>query len=299
MSEDARRIVIRRPRKSDHGFHGGSWKIALADFMTAMMALFLVLWLLATATPQQLSSVAEYFRTPLSVALASGDRQSASNNVIPGGGTDPTHSEGEQQRTETRMHSRMSDIQRRFTDLQRRIERAVMADPALRDLRDQMRFETTPLGLRIQLLDSERRPMFELGSDRVAPYMRDLLHTLAPLLNEVPGSLSITGHTDSLPYRAGEAGYSNWELSADRANASRRELVAAGFEAGKLSRVTGLGDRSPVPGSEPGDAINRRITLVVMSEEAARALQQQLDAVQHGPGLLPTQQGILESHGYQ
>ncbi|WP_197911847.1 flagellar motor protein MotB [Kineobactrum salinum] len=144
MSENARPIVIRRRRKVIVHGHGGSWKIALADFMTALMALFLVLWILSSASPQELKSVAEYFRTPLSVALAGGDRSMSSTSVIPGGGADPTHVDGERQRTEMRMSTRATDIQRQFIDLQRRIETAIQADPELRDLRGQMRFDMTP-----------------------------------------------------------------------------------------------------------------------------------------------------------
>ncbi|MBN7795813.1 flagellar motor protein MotB [Parahaliea mediterranea] len=278
MSKGERPIIIRRPRKVTVAHHGGSWKIAYADFMTAMMALFLVLWILSSATPQQLRSVAEYFRTPLSVALAGGDKQMSSTSAIPGGGPDPTHIDGEKERIEMRLESRATDVQRQFVALQKRIESVVTADPQLRELSNQIRFDMTPYGLRIQLVDTEQRPMFETGSDQVAPYMRDLLRALAPLLNEMPNRLSISGHTDSVPYAAGVSGYSNWELSADRANASRRELVMGGFDNGKLLRVTGMGDQLPAPGSDPGDPVNRRITLVVLNREAAQLIRDRVGA---------------------
>lgn len=294
MSERERPIVIRRRRKVIVHGHGGSWKIALADFMTALMALFLVLWILSSATPQELNSVAEYFRTPLSVALAGGDRNMSSTSVIPGGGADPTHVDGERQRTEMRMASRATDTQRQFIDLQRRIEAAIQADPKLRDLRAQMRFDMTPYGLRIQLVDTDERPMFRTGSDQVAVHMRDLLRLLAPLLNEMPNRLSISGHTDSVPYVGGFTGYSNWELSADRANASRRELVAGGFGDEKLLRVTGMGDRVPAPGSDPGDAVNRRITLVVLNDEAAALIRDRLDPLLGSSGFGAAAETIRE-----
>lgn len=280
MNQEGRPIVIRRRRKVMVKHHGGSWKIAYADFMTALMALFLVLWILSSATPQQLRSVAEYFRTPLSVALTGGDKQMSSASAIPGGGPDPTHTDGERERVEMRLESRSTDVQRHFVDLQRRIESVVSADPELREMLNQMRFDMTPYGLRIQLVDTERRPMFETGSDRVAPYMRDLLRVLGPILNEMPNRLSISGHTDSMPYASGVGGYSNWELSADRANASRRELVAGGFDNGKLLRVTGMGDQLPAPDSDPGDPVNRRITLEVLNPEAARLIRDRI-----GPAL--------------
>ncbi|QJQ96563.1 MULTISPECIES: flagellar motor protein MotB [Halomonadaceae] len=274
MSDDRRPIIIKR-KKVVHGHHGGSWKIALADFMTALMALFLVLWILSTASEEQLESVAEYFRTPLAVAIAGGDRPTASDSAIPGGGPDPVYMEGERMRIDMRTQTRSSDEQRNFRDLQRRMEALIEADPMLRDLRRQIRFDMTPEGLRIQLVDTEQRPMFEIGSEQVASYMRVLLRTIAPLLNEMPNPLSISGHTDSLPYAGGYRGYSNWELSTDRANASRRELVAGGLDPEKLLRVAGLGDRVPMADSDPRDAHNRRISLVVLDRRAAESIQSQ------------------------
>lgn len=273
MSDQHRPIVIRRRRRTRTVHHGGAWKIALADFMTALMALFLVLWIISTASPAELQGLAEYFRTPLKVALANGDRNSSSTSAIPGGGADPAYSDGERARIDLRRQTLPAEERQRFINLRRRIEQAIQADPKLRELRDQMRFEMTPEGLRIQLVDTDQRPMFRLGSDRVAPYMRHLLRTMAPLLNDMPNPLSISGHTDSLRYSGGDGGYSNWELSSDRANASRRELVAGGLDGEKLLRVTGMGDRVPVPGSDPGDAVNRRITLVVLSRQAVERLR--------------------------
>ncbi|MBF58982.1 flagellar motor protein MotB [Halomonas sp. FeN2] len=269
---DKRPIVIRR-KKVVHAHHGGAWKIALADFMTALMAFFLVLWLLSVSSEETRRGVAEYFSTPLLTAITGGDR-SGSTSAIPGGGPDPTHSEGERARIDSLQRTRPSMQERNFfRDLQERIERAIERDPELRQLRNQMRFDLTREGLRIQLLDTDQRPMFELGSDQVAPYMRSLLRTIAPLLNELPNELSISGHTDSVPYAGGYRGYSNWELSNDRANASRRELIAGGFDPGQLLRVSGFADRVLLPETEPTDPINRRIELVVLFPEIADAIR--------------------------
>ena len=273
MSNDRRPIIIRR-KKVVHQHHGGSWKIALADFMTALMALFLVMWILSQSTPTQREAVGEYFRTPLVTAITGGDGQAQSENVIPGGGPDPTHAEGERARIDLRQQTRPSDAQRRaFRDLQQRIETAINADPDLRQLRQQLRFEMTPEGLRIQLLDTDKRPMFDLGSNQIAPYMRDLLQTIAPLLNELENDLSISGHTDNLAYLTGYRGYSNWELSSDRANASRRELVAGGLDPNKLLRVSGFADRVPMPETDASDPINRRIELLVLFDEVAQRIR--------------------------
>ncbi|TGD73166.1 flagellar motor protein MotB [Mangrovimicrobium sediminis] len=273
MNAHARPIIIRR-KKVVHAHHGGSWKIALADFMTALMALFLVMWILTAASKQQREAVAEYFRTPLVVALAGGDKSTASTSAIPGGGDDPTHAEGEVRRIDRREYSRPSDAQRRFFEaLQLRIEAAIMADPELRDLRGQMRFDMTLEGLRIQVLDTEQRPMFSLGSDRVEPYMRELLRTMAPLINELPNEMSISGHTDNLPYAGGIGGYSNWELSSARANASRRELVAGGLSPEKLLRVAGMADNVPMPEMPRESPMNRRIELLMLYPETANSIR--------------------------
>ncbi|MGM0833661.1 flagellar motor protein MotB [Halomonas qinghailakensis] len=269
---DKRPIIIRR-KKVVHAHHGGAWKIALADFMTALMALFLVMWILSVSDDETRRGVAEYFSTPLITAMTSGDR-SGSTQVIPGGGPDPTHSDGERARVDVLQYSRPSAQERRFfNDVQARIERAIELDPELRQLRNQMRFDLTREGLRIQLLDTEQRPMFELGSDQVAPYMRNLLRTMAPLLNELPNDLSISGHTDSVPYAGGYRGYSNWELSNDRANASRRELVTGGLDPDQLLRVSGFADRAKLPDTSPTDPINRRIELVVLLPEIAETIR--------------------------
>lgn len=271
--ERARRPIVIRRKKVVHGHHGGSWKIALADFMTALMALFLVMWILSSSSREERQGVAEYFRTPLTTAISTGERQSTSSNVIPGGGPDPTSTEGERARIDLNTETRPSETRERFMNLKQRIETAVAADPVLRTLRNQLRFEMTPEGLRILLVDTEQRPMFELGSDQVASYMRRLLRTLAPLLNEMPNQLSISGHTDSLPYSGGQRGYSNWELSSDRANASRRELVAGGLNADKMLRVAGMSDRVAMADTEAGDAANRRIELIVLNQRVVARIR--------------------------
>lgn len=274
MAEEHRPIIIRR-KKVVKKHHGGSWKIALADFMTALMALFLVMWIISMAGDDARESIAEYFRTPLVVALASGDRSSASTSAIQGGGPDPIFTQGERARIDYRRESRPSDVRRHFQNIQRQIERAIEQDPELRALQSQLRYDMTREGLRIQLLDSEQRPMFQLGSANIAPYMSHLLRTVAPLLNQVPNELTISGHTDSIPYSGGEAGYSNWELSADRANASRRELIAGGFEPGKLLSVSGVADRVPLDDADPRDPMNRRITLILHTPVSAEFIRRQ------------------------
>lgn len=270
---DKPRVVIRRRGGGHEGDYHGAWKIALADFMTTMMALFLVLWVIATATPEQRRGLSEYFSTPLAEAIAGGNKETASDSAIPGGGPDPMHNEGERADIHIRAQTPPKEQNRRLRHLKDRIAAAIAADKTLQAIQNQLRFEMTPEGLRIEMVDTDQRPMFELGSDVPEPYTRDLLKTLAPLLNELPNQLAIYGHTDSRPYPSGDKGYSNWELSADRANASRRELVADGLDTGKLLVVSGVADRIPLANSQPTDANNRRIEIMVLTAQAAQNLR--------------------------
>ncbi|WP_353057324.1 flagellar motor protein MotB [Salinicola sp. JS01] len=280
---ERRPIIVKRKRVQKAGHHGGSWKIAYADFMTALMALFLVLWILSTVSENELESIAEYFRTPLAVALTGGDKNTASSSAIPGGGADPTASKGEVRRIDVRQQTRPSDEQRMLRALRDRLSSVIRNDPQLRQLQSQLRMDFSPEGLRVQIVDSDQRPMFELGSDRLEPYMVKILHKIAPVLNEMPNLISISGHTDALPYAGGEKGYSNWELSADRANASRRELIAGGLSPDKLLRVAGMGSRVTLPGTDPTDAVNRRISIVVLDNRASRAIEQRDESALPNP----------------
>jgi len=283
-------IIIRRRKKPARGHHGGAWKIAFADFMTALMALFLVLWVLSNAGKGDKDAIAEYFSTPLLVALSNGDKNSASTSAIPGGGTDASLSEGEMARKARRPTRWSSEERRHLQALKQRLENAVERDPKLRELKQQIAIELSPEGLRVQLLDTDNRPMFELGSARVAPYMSQVLRTFAPVLNELRNRIQISGHTDSHPYPGGEATYSNWDLSADRAKASRQELVAGGLDPEKLLRVSGMSDRIRVPGTGPYDASNRRIEIIVLdSQVAARILNQDEFGTQPLPAEQPGQ----------
>lgn len=268
-------IIIRRKKAARHAHHGGAWKIAFADFMTALMALFLVLWVLSNASNKDKEAIAEYFSTPLVVAMSKGDRSSSSNSAIPGGGPDARFSEGERA-LQTPRPSRFSEDERRHLEsLKQRLDNAVDHDPQLRELKQQIAIELSPEGLRVQLLDTDKRPMFELGSANVAPYLRKLLRTFAPVLNELPNRIQISGHTDSHPYPGGDTGYNNWDLSADRAKASRQELVAGGLDSDKLLRVSGMADRIRFHGAGPYDAANRRIEIIVLDNRVAERILSQ------------------------
>ncbi|WP_431221937.1 flagellar motor protein MotB [Serratia sp. L9] len=265
-------VVLVRKRKAHHAaHHGGSWKIAYADFMTAMMAFFLVMWLLAIASPQELTQIAEYFRTPLKVALTSGDKSSSESSPIPGGGDDPTQQDGLVKKQVDSPEKRAEEL--RLNKLREKLDELIESDPRLKALRPHLLINMMDEGLRIQIIDSQNRPMFKTGSAQVESYMRDILRAIAPILNDLPNKISLAGHTDDLPYATGERYYSNWELSADRANASRRELIGGGLAEGKVLRVVGMASTMSLKQHGADDAINRRITILVLN----KATQQDIE----------------------
>ena len=276
-------IIIKRVKKTAHAAHGGAWKIAYADFVTAMMAFFLLMWLLGSTAKGDLQGIAAYFSSPLKVAMAGGDGAGNSSSVIPGGGTDLSKVHGQVRRSDS-----AEDTNRRM-DLSSRAERArqdaariralhakidamITENAKLNEYRSQIRIDVTPDGLQIQIVDDQNRPMFDSGSALVKPYMRDILGAIGSALGGVENRVSLAGHTDATPYGNGERGYSNWELSADRANASRRELVAAGMPDAKLARVVGLAASDPLEPTNPRAAINRRITITILTREAEERL---------------------------
>jgi chemotaxis protein MotB len=288
MAGDAKKlqpIIVKRVKKGGHAAHGGAWKIAYADFVTAMMAFFLLMWLLGSTTEGDKKGIADYFSSPLKVAMLGGAGSGDSSSVVRGGGTDLTRSTGQVKNGET--DARRSTInlrllkaeqQRaeiaRLEDLRRRVEQRLAANERLAMMRSQILLDMTADGLRIQIVDQEGRPMFASGSPDLQPYMRELLRELGGVLAGVPNRLTLEGHTDATPFPGGERGYSNWELSADRANATRRELLAGGLPEEHVLRVLGLAASVPFVPADPRAPANRRMSLIVMNREAEeRALR--------------------------
>ena len=277
-------IIIKRIKKSGHAVHGGAWKIAYADFVTAMMAFFLLMWLLGSTAKGELQGIAAYFSSPLKVAMTGGDGAGNSSSVIPGGGNDLTKVHGQVRRSdnETEKERRMSiDTARaerarqdaaRIKALQSKIDAMITENPRLNEYKSQIRDDVTQDGLQIRIVDNQNRPMFDSGSALVKPYMRDILREIGAALGGVENRISLAGHTDSAPYGNSDRGYSNWELSADRANASRRELVSAGMPDAKLGRVVGLAASDLLEPDNPRAPANRRITITVLTREAEERL---------------------------
>ena len=272
-------IIIKRVKKGGHAAHGGAWKIAYADFVTAMMAFFLLMWLLGSTTEGDKKGIADYFSSPLKIAMSGGCGSGDSNSVIRGGGDSLTttvgqvkHGEVEAQRNTINLHKLKQEQIRaevsRLEGLKQEIQQKLQANEKLKDLSSQIRLDMTRDGLRIQIVDDQNRPMFPSGSAQIAPYMKDLLHEIGAVLTEVPNRLTLEGHTDAQPFPGGDRGYSNWELSADRANASRRELIAGGLADDRVLRVQGLASSQPFDAKDPLAPANRRISIIVMNREA-------------------------------
>ncbi len=277
MVDDTQRpIVIKRIKKVSAGAHGGAWKIAYADFVTAMMAFFLLMWLLGSATKAKLEGIADYFKTPMKVAMSGGSGAGDATSVIQGGGTDLTRRAGQVKKVDVEDSATKAERVRqeivRLQDLKAKLDRAIANNPQMAQFKKQLKIDITEDGLRIQIVDEKNRPMFDSGSAVMKPYTRDILREIGKTLNEVPNRISLSGHTDAVPYSGGDYGYSNWELSADRANASRRELIAGGLEDGKILRVVGLGSAIPFDKDNPAAPINRRISIIVMNKKAEEAI---------------------------
>ncbi len=272
---DKSTIVIKRVKKAGGGHHGGAWKIAYADFVTAMMAFFLLMWLISSTSKAKLEGIAEYFKTPLKVAMKGGPSVSERSSVIKGGGKDVTRKEGEVRKVPD-IKAAQTELEKRekaqLESLKAKIETAIDANPMLKQFKKQILLDITSEGLRIQVVDEQNRPMFATASSQLQPYTRDILREIGRMLNDVPNRIGLSGHTDNVVFANGERGYGNWELSADRANASRRELVQGGMQDAKVLRVVGLSSAVPMNKDDARDPINRRISIVVMNKRAEQAI---------------------------
>ncbi|MFW5824499.1 MAG: flagellar motor protein MotB [Marinobacter sp.] len=267
-------IIVKRVKKTVAGHHGGSWKVAFADFATAMMAFFLVLWLTTNATPEQKLAVEGYFRDPV------GYTEGGTQNPVDLGGSasvieatdvdqDGTDVSVDEQQVET-LAEQLE--QRQMEELFQDLKEQIRSSETLREFRDQLLIDITDEGLRIQIVDRSQRPMFDSGSAELKDYSQDILFELAKPLGSVANKLSITGHTDATPF-SGRPGYTNWELSADRANTARRALVTGGVDPDQIGRVVGLSDSVAFDKEDPTAPVNRRISIIVLNKKAAGAIE--------------------------
>jgi chemotaxis protein MotB len=244
-----------------------------------MMAFFLLMWLLGSTAKGNLQGIAEYFQTPLKVAMSGGDGSGDSSSVIKGGGKDLSLKDGQTKKGDIEAAKKTYNLQaaeaalakidaERLKGLKSKIEAAIESNPILKQFKKQLLLDLTSEGLRIQMVDEKNRPMFASAKAELQPYTREILREIGLALNEVPNRISLSGHTDAAPYGSGEKGYSNWELSADRANASRRELIYGGMDETKVLRIVGLSSSVLFDKEDPLNPINRRISIIVMNKKA-------------------------------
>jgi chemotaxis protein MotB len=307
-------IVLRREEGDGHGHHGGAWKVAYADFVTAMMAFFLLMWLLNATTEEQRRGLADYFNPTNPLARAN------NGSGLPFGGRTPHESApmvsnagalraergprpvlqdieeddsetpaqpglprrdappGPEEQERVADAARLSDAALRaeqerrerqeFTRAAEQLMQAVQEDPALAKLSDQLIIEQVPEGMRIQLLDAERLPMFALGGSAPNERAQALLARVAQVLQRLPNALAIAGHTDATPFRTGTE-RSNWDLSAERANVTRRLLAEAGIAEARIRSVSGHADREPLLPGQPEAPANRRVAITVLRSAPA------------------------------
>jgi len=298
MSEEdlQRPIIVKRIKKVAGGHHGGAWKIAYADFVTAMMAFFLLMWLLGSVDGGTLNGISEYFKTPLKVALQGGSKSGDSKVVIQGGGLDITSSDGQTAKSEAPPGENEIHEEKKFESLTEAQKQAAIKmqkaqeaaklkamkeklinqirnTPRLNKYQSQLKIDVTEEGLRVLITDEANRPMFASASAEMQAYAQDIIKAIAPTFNDMPNTISISGHTDSTPYANSAGTYTNWELSADRANSARRVLLAGGLRPDHLIRVTGLADAVLLDPENPINPANRRISIILLNKAAEMAVR--------------------------
>jgi len=279
--EDKKQPIIIKKITMAHGHHGGSWKVAFADFATAMMAFFMVLWLVGQTDANKRGGIADYFQNP---SMVRGNSEAPTGSIGPGGagmslisfGTSIEVRKQDPSVVESIRDGGMAYVsqdkileQRRLKALLEDMKNEIGNNATMKEYADQLLMEIVPNGLRIQIIDQENRPMFDPGSANIRYHTEQILFGLAKTINRVSNKISISGHTDASPMSKGNGSYTNWELSADRANTARRTLIRGGMKADKIGRVVGLSSTVLFDKNNPTAAINRRISIVVMKREVS------------------------------
>lgn len=257
-------VIVKRVKKGDHGHHGGAWKIAYADFVTAMMAFFLMLWLLGSLSDAKKMGLSRFFSSPSAMVSSAGTNSSVldfTGEPRPESEFDPDPNDPAEGQEELPLD-----------ELLLKLKEQIETSEAFKDYQDQLQLEITVEGLRIQMMDDEERPMFDVGSPKLRSYADEMLQTIGKTIATVPNRVSIAGHTDARTYRSGRTDYSNWELSADRANAARRAMAQSLPVDVKFGRIVGLADSVPYDREDPFNPANRRISIVVLNAATERAI---------------------------
>ncbi len=299
---DEQAIIIKKVVKGGHAAHGGAWKVAYADFVTAMMAFFLLLWLLNVTTDEQKAGIADHFSpaapslsrsgsgglmggrsmSPDGAKISDAGVPTVSQSVAPPATSDAeTEEEDEEEEYEQMADGQSAEEtieeiskeqlkkelaeqeQQAFEKAVDALQQAIQDLPELAELSRHILVDMTPEGMRIQLVDQERKSMFPSGSAALQDHTQTLIGMVTEIVKRLPNKVKITGHTDATPYRT-DNGYDNWELSTDRANASRRALLQSGLAPERIAQVTGKADTEPLLPEDPFAASNRRISIVLL-----------------------------------
>jgi chemotaxis protein MotB len=266
-------IVIKKIKKGGHGHHGGAWKVAYADFVTAMMAFFLLLWLLASTSEETKEGIAEYFTPTIGIrdskgigvdgGLSQSEDGSSRSEMSQAGVVAGNIKQGETSEVPEKAVVEGTDDANMFEKGGEELEQAISSDPTLKDFSENISVQQTPEGLKIQIQDTDDKAMFEPGSANLSATGQKVIKALAPLINKMPNRISISGHTDSTPY-SGKMGYTNWELSSDRANSARNLLQANNIGATRVAKVVGMADQDLLTTENPASPKNRRIDITLL-----------------------------------
>ena len=298
-------IVVKRVKKVVGGGHGGAWKIAYADFVTAMMAFFLLMWVLGSTTSGDLAGISAYFQNPLRLAMDGGQGSGDTRSIVKGGGDNVTKASGQEQRADSNsVQRKMSESEAyeqyntkqkgQLEEMRSEVESQIAGDKSLEEYQKQIFMDVSSDGLRIQIVDEKNRPMFESGSASMPDYAKKLMRVIGKVLAGGGQPLRIEGHTDGKPFPGAASGYTNWELSSDRANAARRELIAGGLEGARVSQVVGYADSVKLNPEDPNDPMNRRISITILNARGAAKATGQSEPQSPG-GLQPA--GSVPSSG--
>ena len=304
--DDEQTIIIKRVKKVAGGHHGGAWKVAYADFVTAMMAFFLLLWLLSVTTASQKAQIAAYFapadpRVAQTVSGSGGvmggtsvategamkseqDPAVASRDPSEGVGKEDGDQSDKKSEAEEKADAEMDRQDKKtFQQTEEKIKQAIESNPELKEVAQNLLIDMTPEGLRIQIVDQEGKPMFEVGSAKPLPITEKLLAMITGAVKDLPNKISIRGHTDSKPYGK-DALYTNWELSSDRANASRRVMLGSGLDIARIENVQGKADIEPLVANDPAAARNRRISIILLKQSLVAGLHKKIEIKKPTPG---------------
>ena len=276
---DEQYIIIKRLNKCPHVAHGGAWKIAFADFMTATAAFFLMLWVLGGTNDEEMKAMAEFFRDPTVIEsspmtlVESKEAGRTSDAMIDMGGfkDSPKGEEGDED------GSGKAQEKAQMEAMKLELEQKISESESLNELKEQLKIDVTPNGLQVQILDDRKRPMFGSGVDLPKEYASKLLREVGKVLSTTNNKISIAGHTDSSGYHDSSE-YTNWELSADRANAARRLLLDGGVNSDRIAQAVGMADTVPFDKENPYNPRNRRISIIVLNKEAEERLRSLSDA---------------------